>query len=281
MKATRIIILAAALSFAASACTNLDLEPKGILDEATLFNSEFGVKKYFASLYSYLPIEDFLYEATNSEGLIGYGHGNNSGSMGNWWQAQKSYGSTSCAQTAGRHGNLDGGWGYWPYDKIREVNTFIAGFPDYADNFTQDRYEELLSEAYFIRAYYYFALVKRYGGVPIVSEVQDPTTPIEELQLPRDTEYACWKFIQDDLQYAMEHGSKDKADTYRGNAYAAAALMSKTMLYAGSVAKYNGYTGITGEIYFKESGDADRHDAFIKTFDLESGSLVYYDLFSF
>ena len=41
------------------------------------------------------------------------------------------------------------------------------------------------------------------------------------------------------------------------------------------------YTGITGEIYFKESGDADRHDAFIKTFDLESGSLVYYDLFSF
>ena len=41
------------------------------------------------------------------------------------------------------------------------------------------------------------------------------------------------------------------------------------------------YTGITGEIYFKESGDADRHDAFIKCFDADSASLVYYDLFSF
>lgn len=41
------------------------------------------------------------------------------------------------------------------------------------------------------------------------------------------------------------------------------------------------YTGVTGNIYFKENGDADRHDAFIKTYDDASKSLVYYDLFSF
>ena len=246
MKKFKFILFAAALLAGAAACAKLDLEPKGILDEATLFNSEFGVKKYFAALYNEMPIEDFLYKASN-EGGVGYGHANSSGQVQNWWEALKSYGSTSSAETAGRHGDLSGSWGYWPYAKIRYVNTFIQSFPDYKDSFNEDRYEELLSEAYFIRAFYYFGLVKRYGGVPIVTEVQDPTADTETLQVPRNTEYECWKFIQSDLDYAMKYGSKDKSNTQRGNAYSAAALMSKAMLYAASVAKYNRYTGITGE----------------------------------
>ena len=246
MKTNRIIILLAALAFGATACNQLDLEPKGILDESTLFGSEFGVRKYFSGLYNNMPIEDFLYKASN-EGGVGYGTSNSNGQRGNWWEALKSYGSTSSAETAGRHGDLSGAWGYWPYDEIRNINVFIEGFPNYAEKFTAERYEELLAEAYFIRAFYYFGLVKRYGGVPIVDKVQDPMADPETLAVSRNTEYDCWKFIQGDLKYAMEHGSKDKADTQRGNAYSAAALMAKAMLYAGSVAKYNQYTGITGE----------------------------------
>ncbi len=249
MKAYKVIILLSVMAFGAWACNRLDLEPKGILDEPTLFGSEFGVKKYFSSLYNNMPIEDFLYKASD-EGGVGYGTSNSKGQRGNWWEALKSYGSTSSAETAGRHGNLSGAWGYWPYGEIRNINVFISGFPEYKDKFTEERFEELLAEAYFIRAFYYFGLVKRYGGVPIVKEVFEPASDpeaLEALKIPRDTEYDCWKFIQSDLQYAMEHGSKDKANTQRGNAYAAAALMAKTMLYAASVAKYNQYTGITGE----------------------------------
>ncbi|MCQ2188010.1 MAG: RagB/SusD family nutrient uptake outer membrane protein, partial [Bacteroidales bacterium] len=69
------IFLAVVAVFGFSACNNLDLEPKGILDEGTLFNSEFGVKKYLAGLYNDLPIEDFLYKASN-DGPIGYGTSN-------------------------------------------------------------------------------------------------------------------------------------------------------------------------------------------------------------
>lgn len=239
------IFLAVVTVFGFSACNNLDLEPKGILDEGTLFNSEFGVKKYLAGLYNDLPIEDFLYKASN-DGPIGYGTSNSNGARNNWWEALKSYGSTSCGETSGRHGNLSGAWGYWPYDKIRDVNVFINSLPDYAEYFTEQRYNELLAEGRFIRAFYYFGLVKRYGGVPIITEVQDPTAEMSELQLPRNTEYDCWKFIYDDLKFAMENGSKDKANTQRGNAYSAAALMAKTMLYAASVAKYNSYVGIVG-----------------------------------
>lgn len=247
MKSIKHIILAAAVLLGAASCNNLDLEPKGILDEGTLFNSEFGVKKYLAGIYNDCPIEDFLYKASN-EGGCGYGHKYNSnGQQGNWWEALKGYGSTISAETAGRHGDMSGSWGYWPYDRIRDINTFIERLPEYKDSFNEDRYEELLAEGRFLRAFYYFGLVKRYGGVPIVSTVLDPTASSEELQMPRNTEYECWKFIHEDLAYAMEKGSKDRTNTSRGNAYSAAALMSKAMLYAGSVAKYNTYTGITGE----------------------------------
>lgn len=239
-------IMAAAAMYGFCACVNLDLEPKGILDENTLFNSEFGVKKYLAGLYNDLPIEDFLYKASN-DGPIGYGTSNSNGARNNWWEALKSYGSTSCGETAGRHGDLSGAWGYWPYDKIRDVNTYITKLPNYKDNYTEDRYNELLAEGHFLRAFYYFGLVKRYGGVPIVKEVLDPTADLATLQQPRNTELECWRFIHDDLAFAMEHGSKDKANVYRANAYSAAALMAKTMLYAGSVAKYNSYVGVTGE----------------------------------
>lgn len=239
------IILAAALICGAS-CNSLDLEPKGVLDESTLLNSEFGVKKYLAGIYNDSPIEDFLYKASN-QGGVGYGHSNSAGQQGNWWEALKSYSSTSSAETAGRHGDLSGAWGYWPYGRIRDINNFLEKLPNYKENFTEQRFAELMAEGRFLRALYYFGMVKRYGGVPIIDKVLDPTTPLEELRVPRDTEYDCWKFIYADLKYAMDNGSKDRSDSYRANAYAAAALMAKAMLYAGSVAKYHGYVGISGE----------------------------------
>jgi hypothetical protein len=91
-----------------------------------------------------------------------------------------------------------GGWGYWPYDQIRIVNVFINNFPNYKDKYDAATYNALMGEARFLRAFFYQGMAKRYGGVPIITEVQDPvTTPLEELQVPRNTEYDTWKFIYD------------------------------------------------------------------------------------
>lgn len=251
MKSLRILLTVVATALVALACNNLDLEPKGILDEGTLLNSENGVQKYLANLYNELPIEDFNYKAIATDGSEkGYGTANSYGHhIGNIWEAQKGSPAVAAMEATGRgaaDGNPDA-WGYWPYDRIRDINIFINSFPDYADNFSGNRYNEILGEAHFIRAYYYFGLVKRYGGVPIITDVLDPTDDIETLQLPRNTEYECWNFIHDDLEFAMENMSFDKSSLGRANRYAAAALMAKTMLYAGSVAKYNFYTGVVGE----------------------------------
>ena len=241
MKAFKYLFGAALLGMTFTACEDLDLESKGNIDETVLFKSDAGVQKYLARIYNDLPIEDFNYGVSGDQ--PGYCKHD-----GNQWQALKSYSGSCSGETAGRSGSYSGAedYDYWPYDNIRLINNFMEALPRYEENFTAEAYENLLGEARCLRAFYYFGMVKRYGGVPIVTEVQDPFADKEELQLPRATEYETWKFIHDDLAYAMEHASTDRENTTRVNRYVAAALMSKAMLYAGSIAKYGGTVGTTG-----------------------------------
>ena len=237
--------MAAAIGLTVTSCYDLDLEPKGLIYENVLFQSESGVQKYFALLYQDCPIEDFNYKQNGN--AKGYATVNQDGwHTGNKWEAQKGSPAAAAAEATGRDPSYGDGWGYWPYDRIRDINTFIKNFPQYKSYYTDEKYNNLLGEAYFLRAYYYFGIVKRYGGVPIVKDVLDPTAPLEELQQPRDTEYDCWKFIHDDLVFAMENCTSDKTQLNRANRYAAAALMSRAMLYAACSAKYGSYPGITG-----------------------------------
>jgi hypothetical protein len=222
-------------------CQKLDLEPKGILGEPELFGNEFGVKKYFTALYNYLPIEDFVYYGNNNP------TGGDAYRPGNYWET----GKNSQGNCSGEFFNTwqtpnNGGFGYWPYNRIREVNQFIQNFPNYKSNFTAPVYNALLGEAYFLRAFFYSGLAKRYGGVPIIKEVQDPFGDKAALEVPRNTEYDTWKFIYADLKFATDN-MPVTSERGRANKYVAAALMSRTMLYAGSIAKYTQYLGFQNE----------------------------------
>ena len=62
MKKTALILSLAAALLGLSACNEMNLDPKGMIDEGLLFNSEYGVKKYFTLLYSDMPIEDLTYK---------------------------------------------------------------------------------------------------------------------------------------------------------------------------------------------------------------------------
>lgn len=239
------ILLVLVLAFSMISCYDLDLEPKGLVYENTLFQSEGGVKKYFSLLYQDLPVEDFSYKH-NGDGM-GYAQANQQGwHIGNRWEAPHGSPAAAAQEAAGREPSYGYGWGYWPYDRIRDINTFLQNFPNYKTYYDETKYNELIAEAHFLRAYYYFGIVKRYGGVPIVRTVLNPLDPVEQLRQPRDTEYDCWKFIYEDLDFAMRNGSDNVKEKERATSYAAAALMSRAMLYAGTIAKYNHYIGITG-----------------------------------
>ncbi|MBQ8520578.1 MAG: RagB/SusD family nutrient uptake outer membrane protein [Bacteroides sp.] len=245
MKTFKYIFAAAVLGFSASSCNDLELEPKGELYENVLLSSDNGVKKYLALAYQDLPIEDFNYGQNGD--MRGYATVNAGGwHQGNQWQAQKSSPASCAGEACGRGLSYGDSWGYWPYDRIRDINNMIERLPDYRDNYKENEFNALMGEARFLRAYYYFGIVKRYGGVPLVDRVLDPKAPAEELQIPRSTEYDSWKFIYEDLKFAMENASDTKTDATRATRWAAAALMSRTMLYAGSIAKYGQYVEVTG-----------------------------------
>lgn len=239
----KIIIFAAILGFAIFSCKDLSLEPKGILGEPELFGTAYGVQKYFTGLYAKLPIEDFIYYVTD-----GYHPGNN-----NSWQAYKNSLDQMSGQTYGWNVAMnDRGAGYWPYGDIRNVNVFINNFPNYKNLYDDATYNALLGEAHFLRAFFYEGMAKRYGGVPIVTQVQDPVNGNpDSLKVSRATEYNTWKFIHDDLQFAIDN-LPTSSQSGRANKYVAAALMSRSMLYAGRVAKYTQYLGLGTEAAVQE-----------------------------
>ena len=137
----------------------------------------------------------------------------------------------------------------WNYKTINIVNKFIATYKN-SDN------EGVLStvgEAYFIRAYLYFEMVKRYGGVPLYSSPLDDVSSINN----RSTEEKSWDYIKDNLDSALVLLPKVQRiaseDRDRANRYTALALKSRAMLYAGTIAKYgkvsnNSFQGIRKEM---------------------------------
>jgi hypothetical protein len=88
-------------------------------------------------------------------------------------------------QTSAMQENVDESpWGD-SYKLIRDVNYFLENLPKYASTFTPaEQVNSWLGEARFIRAATYFALVKRYGGVPIVDKVlQIPASNVDDLNI--------------------------------------------------------------------------------------------------
>jgi len=210
-----------------TSCVDLDITPKNVLTAEDIYN-EGGIKAYMAGMYRSLPMEDFHYATNNN---------NNNGYFNDLciWQLGTSTGEM-CNEDSGS-GQYHRA-GYWAngYNIIRQANTLINDLPNYPELATYAA--EWIAEAKFIRAYTYFALVKRYGGMPIVEAPQvlnldDPS----ELWVPRSSHEETFNFILNDLDDAI-NGLPATSEACRANKYVAAGLKSRVALYAATTAKY-------------------------------------------
>jgi L-lactate utilization protein LutC len=52
-------------------------------------------------------------------------------------------------------------------------------------------------------SYAYFALAKRYGGVPLITAVQKYDGDVEALKVPRSTEKETWDFVLKECDIAI------------------------------------------------------------------------------
>jgi hypothetical protein len=116
------------------------------------------------------------------------------------------------------------------YTGIARANFVLDNVPGIA-NLSAALKNRLTGEAKFLRAFYYFNLVRIFGGVPIVDHVQNP----EEYNLPRATKEAVYAFITADLSEAInrlpEKSKYPVAELGRATKGAAKGILAKVFLY--------------------------------------------------
>ncbi|AWG21672.1 RagB/SusD family nutrient uptake outer membrane protein [Flavobacterium faecale] len=126
------------------------------------------------------------------------------------------------------------------YKGILYCNLILSKVPDIT--FTDaTRKAEILAEAHFMRAYYYFDLVNSFGGVPIIDKVLEQG----EYNVPRSTEQDSYTFIENDLKAAITDlpSRLDKPQSYQGHADKGAALglMMRVSIYQNKMDQVKTY----------------------------------------
>jgi hypothetical protein len=115
---------------------------------------------------------------------------------------------------------------------IRQTNTLInevldGTMPD------EDR-TPILGQAYFLRAWTYWELVKYYGGIPIIFDAQDPSQN-ESLYVKRNSAKECIEMIVSDLDKAISSlPTVWTTEKGRATKAAAAALKGRILLFYAS-----------------------------------------------
>ncbi|MEZ0542816.1 RagB/SusD family nutrient uptake outer membrane protein [Fibrella arboris] len=135
-------------------------------------------------------------------------------------------------------------WRLWDYGLIRDINLALESIEAKSTSLTTAQKAQFSAEFRFLRAYMYFELVKRMGGVPIITKqlIYDFSGNPTSLQFPRNKESEVYDFVASELD-AIKNDLGNAGSNTRANRYTAMALKSRAMLYAGSIAKYNNLLG--------------------------------------
>lgn len=131
----------------------------------------------------------------------------------------------------------------WSYVAIRQASVFIHN-AHANDELTQDEIDVLIGEAHFLRGYFYWLLIRKYGPVPIMpDEGADFSESYDDLSYPRNTFDECVDFICKDMIEAAKRlpDRRDNLNSARPTKGAALAMRAKVLTYAASPL-YNGNT---------------------------------------
>ena len=260
-----ILIYITILALAITSCKQdiFDQKPLDKISELDVWNNEAMINSVLTGLYSQLP---------NTRFIDGANQKNHS-----WSDENTTCYSNSNDITEGRLDRTSKPSGtYWNYEYIREVNTFLEKTAEAPIN--DEAKKQMIGECRVIRAWTYFQMQKRYGGVPLVDVVLDPTEEVDQKYSMRSTEEDLADWLDAELSEAAQMLSEEPAPQARINKWVALAMKARINLWSASIAKYgelaeNKYTGLpetrANDFYQKAS---DAVDAV-----LESGKYELYE----
>lgn len=121
------------------------------------------------------------------------------------------------------------------YNAIAKVNVVLERAPLVEDPvLTERRRDQIMGEAYFLRAYHHYTLVTTWGDVPIMDQFTSSTDP-SEIRPEKNTQEEVYDQIIADLDLAISllpdaYGSDASVNKARATAGAAHALAAKACL---------------------------------------------------
>ena len=223
------------LSFTFINCEDLDYDETSFNRKETIFIEFDRSKSFLSGIYSYLPT-DF----NSVDGAMRAAASDEAEHVNDLSDVQKfNEGSWSAVQP------LDNVWANM-YAGIRASNMFLveSAGQTFEELKYNDTYADLMAqysnypfEARFLRAFFYFELVKRYKNVPLITTV---LTPEEAVNVEQKSFAEVVAFIVSEcdaiapalpLTYANFTGARETGRATRG---AALALKARILLYAAS-----------------------------------------------
>lgn len=205
----------------------LDPEPKDRVSDQLFWKNEKSTDLYLNSLYLYIPTYGNFGSSQFGDGLLTEGmtdmlkYGSYSAGGGNankivfnpyFVTADQSQGLIIWSNT---------------YTRIRRVNEFMESLVKYSV-FSKEVNERYEAQARFIRAFLYYQLLLRTNTVIIYDHL--PT----KNNKPLSPTSVCWDFVENDLDFAIQHLPVEWEITQNGRITkgAAYALKSRAMLFA-------------------------------------------------
>lgn len=215
----------------------LDKQPSNELTEDEVFHSWKNTQAYHYDIFNFLRsglgrIQNSWMDAASDLAHTSYATGGvrSSLNIGNYY-------------ASGGASELNDTW-YHYYRAIRKCNTLLERIdqvPLSSEETAESRLamaNRMKSEARFFRAYFYWELCLRYGGVPLVTERLDPEQ--SHTNLPRASETDCFEFILTELNECLEYLPNDlevksnPSDLGRITRGIDLALLSRIKLYLAS-----------------------------------------------
>lgn len=241
MKLRKIIYICLLLPLFSACSDFLNQVPDDKITMEEIFQKKYASEKYLANVYSYIPDE--------SDQWINHPWTGNVDEVEVAWAKYPIY--------IVNNGNWSAGdapyqtWGNY-YKGIRSASYFINHIDGNAEILANggqlliDRYK---AEARFLRAYYYFLLMRQYGPVALLGDQElAPDASVTDVQIARNPFDVCVEYVVKELDDIVTilplTPANPVADEGRPTIGAALALKARILLYAASP-EYNGNTSMS------------------------------------
>ena len=232
MKQFKYLFYIAIIALAVTSCRkSLDLAPEDYYGDGNFWKNEAQVTNFMVGLHKQFRDNQFMFVR------LGEMRG---GGFSNIDRQNTSLNELTIINQAIEENAA--GVGSWAglYGPILQLNLFIQKV-EAVDFLAADKKNYLLGQAYAMRAYYYFHLLRTYGGVPLrlEPEVLNGTTDAVALRKARSTEAEVLAAVKSDVDKAVTLFGTATAPADKSQWNPQAALMLKGEVYLWSAKVYN------------------------------------------